>query len=101
MCARSASPGGGAGPSISGSLLVSAFRDMTLRIWDVTAGYCVKTLQGYAAWVRDVVPSSDGQFVCSSPDDQVPRLWDLSSGETKSLFLVHERVDLKVRAFTS
>jgi platelet-activating factor acetylhydrolase IB subunit alpha len=63
---------------------------MTLRIWDVTTGYCVKTLQGHAAWVRDVVPSPDGRFLFSAGDDQVPRLWDISSGETKATFLGHE-----------
>jgi platelet-activating factor acetylhydrolase IB subunit alpha len=77
---------------MSGNLLVSASRDHTLRIWDVTTGYCVKTLQGHASWVRDVAPSPDGRFLFSAGDDQVPRLWDVSSGETKSTFLGHEHV---------
>ncbi|KAJ5125285.1 hypothetical protein N7448_004613 [Penicillium atrosanguineum] len=85
-------PSGAAGSPMSGNLLVSASRDMTLRIWDVTTGYCVKTLQGHAAWVRDVAPSPDGRFLFSAGDDQVPRLWDVSSGETKSTFLGHEHV---------
>ncbi|KAJ5730762.1 uncharacterized protein N7483_005270 [Penicillium malachiteum] len=83
-------PSGAAGSPMSGNLLVSASRDMTLRIWDVTTGYCVKTLQGHAAWVRDVTPSPDGRFLFSAGDDQIPRLWDVSSGETKSTFLGHD-----------
>ncbi|KAJ5570602.1 Nuclear distribution protein nudF 1 [Penicillium hispanicum] len=83
-------PSGAAGSPMSGNLLVSASRDMTLRIWDVTTGYCVKTLQGHSAWVRDVAPSPDGRFLFSAGDDQVPRLWDASSGETKATFLGHE-----------
>ncbi|KAJ5344562.1 hypothetical protein N7452_002566 [Penicillium brevicompactum] len=83
-------PSGAAGSPMSGNLLVSASRDMTLRIWDVTTGYCVKTMQGHEDWVRDVVPSTDGRFLFSGGDDRVPRLWDISSGETKATFLGHE-----------
>ena len=38
-------PSGAAGAPSSGNLLVSASRDKSLKIWDVTTGYCVKTLQ--------------------------------------------------------
>lgn len=85
-------PSGTAGSPMSGNLLVSASRDKTLKIWDVTTGYCVKTLHGHADWVRDVAPSTDGRFLFSAGNDQVPRLWDASSGEAKSTFLGHEHV---------
>ncbi|KAJ5779737.1 hypothetical protein N7457_007457 [Penicillium paradoxum] len=83
-------PSGAAGSPMSGNLLVSASRDLTLRIWDVTTGYCVKTMSGHGDWIRDVAPSPDGRFLFSGGDDRVPRLWDISSGETKSTFLGHE-----------
>ncbi|OJD13693.1 nuclear distribution protein PAC1 [Emergomyces pasteurianus Ep9510] len=83
-------PSGAAGSPLSGNLLVSASRDKTLRIWDVTTGYCVKTLRGHLDWVRDVVASPDGRFLFSGGNDQIPRLWDASSGETKSTFIGHE-----------
>ncbi|KZZ97009.1 Dynein regulator [Ascosphaera apis ARSEF 7405] len=83
-------PSGAAGSPLSGNLLVSASRDTTLRIWDVTTGYCVKTLRGHLDWVRDVAPSLDGRFLFSAGDDRVPRLWDASSGETRATFLGHE-----------
>ncbi|KAK2757660.1 protein with putative role during mitosis [Arachnomyces sp. PD_36] len=85
-------PSGAAGSPSSGNLLVSASRDKTLRIWDVTTGYCVKTLQGHADWVRDVAASADGRFLFSAGNDQIPRLWDASSGEAKATFLGHEHV---------
>jgi platelet-activating factor acetylhydrolase IB subunit alpha len=85
-------PSGSAGSPASGNLLVSASRDKTLRIWDVTTGYCVKTIQGHLDWVRDVVASPDGRFLFSGGNDQVPRLWDASSGDTKATFLGHEHV---------
>ncbi|KAF7115791.1 hypothetical protein CNMCM5793_003431 [Aspergillus hiratsukae] len=85
-------PSGAAGSPMSGNLLVSASRDKTLRIWDVTTGYCVKTLSGHVDWVRAVAPSLDGRFLFAAGDDRIPRLWDLSSAETKSTFLGHEHV---------
>lgn len=83
-------PSGAAGSPASGNLLVSASRDKTLRIWDVTTGYCVKTIRGHADWVRDVAPSFDGRWLVSAGNDQTARLWDASSGEAKCTFLGHE-----------
>ena len=85
-------PSGAAGSPSSGNLLVSASRDKTLRIWDVTTGYCVKTLRGHADWVRCVSPSFDGRWLLSAGNDQVARLWDAASGEVKATFLGHGHV---------
>ena len=85
-------PSGAAGAPMSGNLLVSASRDKTLKIWDVTTGYCVKTLRGHLDWVRDVSPSFDGRWLLSAGNDQTARLWDASSGDTKATFLGHEHV---------
>jgi platelet-activating factor acetylhydrolase IB subunit alpha len=85
-------PSGAAGAPASGNLLVSASRDKSLRIWDVTTGYCVKTIRGHTDWVRAVIPSFDGRYLLSAGNDHIPRLWDASSGETKSTFLGHEHV---------
>ena len=85
-------PSGAAGSPASGNLLVSTSSDTTLRIWDVTTGYCVKTLRGHSNWVRSVSPSFDGRWLLSAGNDQVARLWDASSGEMKATFLGHEHV---------
>ncbi|KAF2460477.1 platelet-activating factor acetylhydrolase IB alpha subunit [Lineolata rhizophorae] len=83
-------PSGAAGSPASGNLLVSASRDKTLRVWDVTTGYCVKTIRGHADWVRDVAPSIDGRWLVSAGNDQTARLWDAASGEAKTAFVGHE-----------
>lgn len=85
-------PSGAAGSPSSGNLLVSASRDKTLRIWDVSTGYCVKTIRGHADWVRDVSPSFDGRWLLSAGNDQTARIWDASSGEPKATLLGHEHV---------
>jgi platelet-activating factor acetylhydrolase IB subunit alpha len=85
-------PSGAAGSPSSGNLLVSASRDKTLRIWDVTTGYCLKTISGHADWVRDVMPSFDGRFLLSASNDRTARIWDASSGEAKATLLGHEHV---------
>jgi platelet-activating factor acetylhydrolase IB subunit alpha len=85
-------PSGAAGSPSSGNLLVSASRDKSLRIWDVSTGYCVKTIRGHADWVRDVSPTFDGRFLLSAGNDQTARIWDASSGECKATLLGHEHV---------
>ena len=42
-------PSGAAGALSSGNLLVGASRDNALKVWDVTTGYCVKTLKAIPA----------------------------------------------------
>ena len=83
-------PSGAAGAPLSGNTLVSASRDKTLKIWDVTTGYCLKTLKGHTDWVRAITPSIDGRWLLSAGNDQVPRLWDANTGEAKITFLGHE-----------
>lgn len=85
-------PSGAAGSPSAGNTLVSASRDRSLKIWDVSTGYCIKTLRGHSEWVRDVAPSWDGRWLFSCGDDQVGRLWDVGSGECKEPFLGHEHV---------
>lgn len=89
-------PSGAAGAPLSGNLLVSASRDKTLRIWDVTTGYCLKTLRAHTEWVRAVTPSIDGRWLLSAGNDTSPRLWDANSGEVKTSFEGHEQPLLAV-----
>lgn len=84
-------PSGAAGALSSGNLLVSASRDQALKIWDVTTGYCLKTLKGHTGWVRDVRPSLDGRYLLSTGDDMTARLWDISLSipDTKLIMVGH------------
>lgn len=69
-----------------GEHLVSASRDKTIRVWQVSSGYvsslvpltnptsyCTKTFTGHAEWVREAVPSEDGRWLVSASNDQASR----------------------------
>jgi platelet-activating factor acetylhydrolase IB subunit alpha len=88
-------PSGAAGAPLSGNLLASASRDKSIRIWDVTTGYCLRTLRGHADWVRSISPSVDGRLLLSTSSDQTARIWDLSlpdSAAARSTLAAHEHV---------
>jgi platelet-activating factor acetylhydrolase IB subunit alpha len=88
-------PSGAAGSPLSGNLLASASRDKTIRIWDVTTGYCLRTLRGHNDWVRSLSPTFDGRWLLSTSSDQTSRMWDLSqpdSNAQKQTFMGHEHV---------
>lgn len=40
--------------------VVSSSRDRTIKIWEVTTGYCIRTLLGHRDWVRQVRIFYDG-----------------------------------------
>uniref|UniRef100_A0A670ZV68 Uncharacterized protein n=1 Tax=Pseudonaja textilis TaxID=8673 RepID=A0A670ZV68_PSETE len=48
------------------SILVSASRDKTLRVWDLSQnGKQLKVLSGHLQWVYGCSISPDGQMLCS------------------------------------
>jgi WD40 repeat protein len=64
--------------SIDGSILVSASKDCTVRVWDTKQQNRKHTLRGHSDWVRCAVVSPDGNLVASASDDRSVRLWDIS-----------------------
>lgn len=65
-----------------GSLLASAGRDMTVRLWDPYTGEPIgEPLTGHEDWVSHVAFSPDGLMLASASWDQTIRIWDPSTGE--------------------
>jgi len=80
------------------AFIISASRDRTIKVWDVSRGFCVKTFTGHSEWVRCIVPSDDGRLLASGSKDQTARIWDATSGETKMELRGHEH-DIEAVAF--
>ena len=74
----------------SENFLVSASRDTTIRIWDTSTRYCIKTIRAQCDWVRDISPLFDGKWLVSCGDNATVSIWDVSTGEPKATSLGHD-----------
>jgi uncharacterized protein (TIGR02996 family) len=78
-----------------GRFLVSGSCDKTLRVWDLSAGTCVRTIvvQGYLesefGWVRALALTANGRFAISGSEDRTLRIWELSTGRCVRTFVGH------------
>ena len=64
--------------SPEGKRLASGSHDMTVRLWDVETGACVRTLEGHGDVVYSVCFSPDGRMMAScscDSADATARLW--------------------------
>jgi len=86
----------------SPDMLLSASRDKSIIVWQLTRGeltsygYPKRALRGHSHFVQDVVISSDGQFALSGSWDNTLRLWDLNQGTTTRQFVGHTKDVLSV-----
>ena len=73
-----------------------------MKLWDVTSGECLQTLEGHSRWVERVSFSPDGTKVASKDLDDIFKIWDSSTGECtftgKALPNPEEFPDLKSKA---
>jgi guanine nucleotide-binding protein subunit beta-2-like 1 protein len=82
-------------------MLLSASRDKTLIIWNLTRdetqyGYPKRSLKGHSHIVSDCVISSDGAYALSASWDKTLRLWELATGTTTRRFVGHTNDVLSV-----
>jgi len=63
-----------------GHRAVSGGADGTLRLWDLTRGQCLRTLQGHKSWVQGVDVDWEQMMALSASDDFTLRLWNLETG---------------------
>jgi WD40 repeat protein len=59
--------------------VVSASGDGTLKVWNLTTGQLLATLQGHTALVTACAVMPDGERVVSASEDRTLKVWDLAS----------------------
>lgn len=77
----------------SGDHLASVSRDRSIRIWEVTTGFCIKTIENaHGDWIRCLTPSFDGLSVLTAGSDRTAKLHVLATGDCKVELTGHEHV---------
>ncbi|WP_414589979.1 NB-ARC domain-containing protein [Scytonema sp. PCC 10023] len=67
-------------------LLASGSADHTIKLWDISIGQVVRTLQGHRYGVSTVVFSADGQTLISKDVGQTIKLWNTQTGQCLRTF---------------
>lgn len=65
-------------------------RDRSIKLWDLTTGFCVKSFVGHSEWVRGIAVC--GEYVLSASSDQSIRLSHGPSGAGLALAVGHNQV---------
>lgn len=75
--------------SPDGARLLSGGTDKTLKLWDVSAGALVRTLEGHEDHIVSVAFSPDGTRLLSGSRDKTVKLWDAATGVLVRTFDTH------------
>jgi WD40 repeat protein len=78
-------------------MVVTAYADGMLILWDVETGQEVRRFIGHTNGVEGVVFSHDGQKILSSGYDLTAILWDVSTGSIIRRFTNHTGAVFQVR----
>jgi len=67
--------------SPDGSLIASASKDHTARVWNSKTGELVHVLTGHTDEVNCAAFSPDGRTIATASDDKSVRVWDVNTGQ--------------------
>jgi WD40 repeat protein/GTPase SAR1 family protein len=75
-----------------GHRVISASKDMTLKVWDLKTGRELCTLVGHLNEVDEVAVTPDGHKAVSASWDKTLKVWDLDSGRELFKLVGHSNV---------
>ncbi len=75
--------------SPDGKTLVSGNTDKTVKLWNVTTGRLLASLEGHIGRINSVSFSFDGKTIVSGSDDKTIKLWDIDTGKLLADFKGH------------
>ena len=73
-----------------GQRLLSASRDGTIQVWEVSSGRCLRTISCSTGAFQDVAILPNERFVVSAGEDRTLRLWELDSGNQEKVLVGHK-----------
>ena len=76
----------------AGRIAVSGGDDAKLRMWELSTGRCLRTLEGHTDTINSVAVSLEGRHAVSGSADNTVRYWDLQSGHCLGVFEEHAGV---------
>ncbi|MEG4874339.1 WD40 repeat domain-containing protein [Microcoleus sp. CZ3-B4] len=82
--------------SPSGQTLVSGSWDKTIKIWELTTGELMRTLEGHKSPLVCVAFSPDGQTLASSSWDETVKIWEFNTGEVKHSWKIYEAEEYRI-----
>jgi len=62
---------------LSNGYLASCSWDKSIKLWDITKGSCIRTLNGHSSYVNAIIEAPNSILISGSWDKTV-RLWDLN-----------------------
>ncbi|KAI6246743.1 putative E3 ubiquitin ligase complex SCF subunit sconB [Erysiphe necator] len=69
------------------NILATGSYDLTIKIWNVDTGKCIRTLSGHTAGIRAL--QFDNQKLISGSLDQTVRIWNWRTGECINAYQAH------------
>lgn len=80
------------GVAVAGPVVVSGSYDGKLIWWNSETRELIRTVEGHARWIRNVVSTPDGKLVVSVADDMLCKVWDAGSGELVRTLVDHKPI---------